>query len=126
MLLQPLVENCLKHGLSSKVDGGSITLRGRVIKARLVIEVEDNGVGMGAAQLLEQPDGLGSTGIGMANVAERLKVLYGDTAKMTIDSRAGIGTLIRLRLPVLPNPEELMTTTTISPAPAGKSLHKGE
>jgi two-component system LytT family sensor kinase len=126
MLLQPLVENCIKHGLSSKVEGGSITLRSRLIKSRLVVEVEDDGVGMGAAHLLEQPDGLGGTGIGMANVAERLKVLYGDTAKMMIDSREGVGTLIRLRLPILPNPEELMTATTIAPAPAGKSLHKAE
>jgi two-component system, LytTR family, sensor kinase len=126
MLLQPLVENCIKHGLTSKVEGGSITLRSRLIKSRLVVEVEDDGVGMGAAQLFEQPDGLGGSGIGMANVAERLKVLYGDTAKMMIDSRQGGGTQIRLRLPILPNPEELMTTTTIAPAPAGKSLRKAE
>jgi two-component system LytT family sensor kinase len=126
MLLQPLVENCIKHGLSAKVEGGSITLRSRVIKSRLIVEVEDDGIGMGAAQLLAVPDGLGSTGIGMANVAERLKVLYGDAAKMVIDSREGIGTLIRLRLPLLPNPDELMSTTTLSPAPAGKMLHKVE
>ena len=125
MLLQPLVENCIKHGLGPKVDGGSITLRSRMIKKRLVLEVEDDGVGMGAAQLLEQPEGFGSGGIGMANVAERLKVLYGDTAKMIIDARDGGGTSIRLRLPVLPNPEELMTMTT-APAPGGKSLHKSE
>src|SRR5580700_2659278 len=49
MLLQPLVENCIKHGLSPKVEGGSITVRSRLIKSRLVIEVEDDGVGMGAA-----------------------------------------------------------------------------
>jgi two-component system LytT family sensor kinase len=126
MLLQPLVENCIKHGLSAKVEGGSITLRSRIIKSRLIVEVEDDGVGMGAAQLLAPPDGLGSTGIGMANVAERLKVLYGDAAKMVIDSHEGKGTLIRLRLPLLQNPDELMTTTTISPAPAGKILHKVE
>jgi len=126
MLLQPLVENCLKHGLSPKVEGGSITLRSRLIKSRLIIEVEDDGVGMAAAHMLEQPDGLGGTGIGMANVAERLKVLYGDSAKMMIESQEGVGTQIRLRLPVLPNPEELMTATTIAPAPAGKSLHKAE
>jgi two-component system LytT family sensor kinase len=124
MLLQPLVENCLKHGLSPKVEGGSITLRSRLIKSRLIIEVQDDGVGMAAAHALEQPDGLG--GIGMANVAERLKVLYGDSAKMMIESQEGVGTQIRLRLPVLPNPEELMTATTIAPAPAGKSLHKAE
>jgi len=61
----------------------------------------------------------------MANVAERLKVLYGDTAKMMIENREGGGTLIRLRLPILPNTEELMTST-IAPAPFGKSLHKAE
>src|SRR5271168_3204917 len=86
MLLQPLVENCIKHGLAPKVEGGSITLRSRVIKSRLVIEVEDDGVGMAPAHELirghEQTDGLGGMGIGMANVAERLKVLYEDTAKM--------------------------------------------
>jgi len=115
MLLQPLVENCIKHGLAPKVEGGRITIRSRLIKKRLVVEVEDDGVGMGAAQLLEQPDGFGSGGIGMANVAERLKVLYGDTAKMMIENREGGGTLIRLRLPILPNPEELMTTSALAP-----------
>ena len=101
MLLQPLVENSIKHGLSSKVEGGSIYLRSRLGTKTVIIEVEDDGVGMGAAQLVERPNGLGGTGIGMANVAERLKVLYGDTAKMTIDSHGGKGTLVRLRLPIL-------------------------
>jgi two-component system, LytTR family, sensor kinase len=101
MLLQPLVENSIKHGLSSKLEGGSIHLRSRITDTGLTIEVEDDGVGMGAAQLLEKPTGLGGTGIGMANVAERLKVLYGETARMTVDSPSGKGTLVRLRLPVL-------------------------
>ena len=101
MLLQPLVENSVKHGLSSKVEGGSIYLRSQVNDSTLMIEVEDDGVGMGSAQLLEKPTGVGGTGIGMANVAERLKVLYGGTARMTIDTHGGRGTLVRLRLPVL-------------------------
>jgi two-component system LytT family sensor kinase len=101
MLLQPLVENSIKHGLASKVEGGSIYLRSRLSPKHLIVEVEDDGVGMGAAQLIAKPDGLGGTGIGMANVAERLKVLYGDTAKMTIDSHSEKGTLVRLRLPIL-------------------------
>jgi two-component system LytT family sensor kinase len=101
MLLQPLVENSIKHGLSSKIEGGSIYLRSRLTDSHLVVEVEDDGVGMGAANLLEKPTGLGGTGIGMANVAERLKVLYGEAARMTIDSHEGKGTLVRLRLPVL-------------------------
>src|SRR6201993_376201 len=101
MLLQPLVENSIKHGLSSKIDGGSIYLRSRLTDSHLIIEVEDDGVGMGSANLLERPTGLGGNGIGMANVAERLKVLYGQTARMTIDSHEGKGTLVRLRVPVL-------------------------
>jgi two-component system, LytTR family, sensor kinase len=101
MLLQPLVENSIKHGLSTKLDGGSIFLRSRVADSSLTIEVEDDGVGMGSAQMLERPAGLGEGGIGMANIAERLKVLYGENARMTVDSRDGKGTLVRLRLPVL-------------------------
>jgi len=125
MILQPLVENCIKHGLSPKVDGGSITLRSRVIESQLVIEVEDDGVGIGATQQLARDSAEGA-GIGMANVAERLKVLYGDAAKMIIDGREGGGTLIRLRLPILPHAEELMTAATLSPAPFGKTLRKAE
>jgi len=78
---------------------GTVSLRKD--DSHLIVEVEDDGVGMGSASLIERPSGLGGTGIGMANVAERLKVLYGDTARMTIDSREGKGTLVRLRLPVL-------------------------
>jgi two-component system, LytTR family, sensor kinase len=105
MLLQPLVENSIKHGLSAKVDGGSICLRSHLKDGLLHIEVEDDGVGMGAAHLLERPTGLGGTGIGIANVAERLKVLYGEAARMTIDSREGKGTLVHLRLPLLDSGE---------------------
>jgi two-component system, LytTR family, sensor kinase len=102
MLLQPLVENSIKHGLSSKIEGGSIYMRSHLADSTLIIEVEDDGIGMGSASLLERPTGLGGNGIGIANIAERLKVLYGDKAKMTIDGHQGKGTLVRLRLPVLP------------------------
>src|SRR5260370_27333755 len=91
MLLQPLVENSIKHGLSPKVEGGSITLRSRVIKSRLVVEVEDDGVGMGPAQEVgrehEPDDGFGGIGIGMEHVAEPLNVLFCESGKMMIDSR---------------------------------------
>src|SRR5271165_6947382 len=100
MLLQPLVENSIKHGLAPKVEGGSIYLRSRVTDSRLVIEVEDDGVGMGQAQL-EESSSWSGMGIGMANISERLQVLYGDTARMTIDSHEGKGTLIRIRLPLV-------------------------
>jgi two-component system, LytTR family, sensor kinase len=100
MLLQPLVENSIKHGLSPKVEGGSIFLRSRINGSRLIIEVEDDGVGMGGDQLEESSSWPGM-GIGMANISERLQVLYGNTARMTIDSREGKGTRIRIRLPLV-------------------------
>jgi two-component system LytT family sensor kinase len=97
MLLQPLVENSIKHGLSSMVEGGSIYLRSRLSDSLLIIEVEDDGVGMAATQ----PGTTRGAGIGMANISERLQVLYGDTAHMTIDSGEEKGTLVRIRLPLL-------------------------
>ncbi len=100
MLLQPLVENSIKHGLAPKIDGGTIRLRSRLAERAVVVEVEDDGVGMGAAQMLEPPSGVGGSGIGIANVAERLKVLYSEAGRMTIDSRHGKGTLVRLELPI--------------------------
>jgi two-component system LytT family sensor kinase len=100
MILQPLVENSIKHGLASKVEGGSIYLRSRLSDSKLVIEVEDDGVGMGARPLVGSGNWRGM-GIGMANISERLHVLYGDTARMTIDSQEGKGTLVRIRLPLV-------------------------
>jgi len=100
MLLQPLVENSIKHGLSPKIEGGTVFLRSRVTNTRLIIEVEDDGVGMGGAQL-EESSSWSGMGIGMANISERLQVLYGDTARMTIDSHEGKGTLVRIRLPLV-------------------------
>ena len=102
MVLQPLVENSLKHGLSPRIEGGSISLRSRLEEGFLCLEVEDNGVGMpiGGENVPVQP----GSGIGMSNVAERLKVLYGDTATMTVSSD-GRGTLVKLRVPVLTSVE---------------------
>ena len=97
MILQPLVENAVKHGFSSKLEGGSIYLRSRSADHRLVIEVEDDGIGM-PMQGARAP---GGTGIGMVNVSERLQVVYGDAAEINIESQPNRGTLIRLVLPVL-------------------------
>ena len=97
MLLQPLIENCIKHGLSSKVEGGRIRLRSRRVESRLVLSVEDDGVGIPEsklATLLEQ-------GIGVSNVSERLKVLFGSDHRMNIDSQPGRGTRIEIEIPEL-------------------------
>jgi two-component system LytT family sensor kinase len=97
MILQPLVENAIKHGLADKVEGGSIYIRSRSTDGRIVIEVEDDGVGMPASGTSTSS----GTGIGMVNVSERLQVVYGDAAEITVESQPGHGTLVRLVLPVL-------------------------
>jgi two-component system, LytTR family, sensor kinase len=97
MILQPLVENAVKHGFASKVECGTIYLRSRCADHRLVLEVEDDGVGMPA----QGTSVSAGTGIGMVNVTERLQVVYGDAAEITIESQPNRGTMIRLVLPVL-------------------------
>lgn len=95
MLLQPLVENSIRHGLSSKVDGGTVRIRSRRVGRRLQILVEDDGVGIPEAKLATLFD----QGIGVSNVNERLKVLFGDDYKMWIDSRPGEGTSTGIEIP---------------------------
>jgi two-component system, LytTR family, sensor kinase len=95
MLLQPLVENSIRHGLSSKVDGGTIRVRSRMAGKRLQILVEDDGVGISEAKLAT----LFEHGIGVTNVNERLKVLFGGDYRMWIDSRLGEGTSTGIELP---------------------------
>ncbi len=103
MLLQPLVENSIKHGLAPKIDGGSITLRSRLVDGKLIVQVQDDGVGTArSGTVMPDPNSTHLGGIGMSNVAERLKVLYGDAAKMNITTpESGEGTLVTIELPIL-------------------------
>ena len=95
MLLQPLIENSIRHGISSKVDGGTVTLRTAHGNGRLSIEVEDDGVGIPEAELAK----IFNKGIGVSNVKERLKVLYNQDYRMLIDSQPGRGTRIEIEVP---------------------------
>ena len=97
MLLQPLVENAIKHGLEPKIAGGSIAVSAVVHESVLHIRVEDTGLGFGVAT-----DTAGS-GSGLANVRARLKALYGDAAKLTIEQPA-TGTRIGISLPIATEP----------------------
>jgi two-component system LytT family sensor kinase len=97
MLLQPLVENSIRHGLSGKLEGGTIRIRSEVSGGRIRLAVEDDGVGIPEARLatlLEQ-------GIGVSNVNERLKVLFGTGYRMYVDSRPDGGTRIEIEMPEL-------------------------
>src|SRR5271170_1100348 len=80
MLLQPIVENSIKHGLSPRLEGGQIHLRAHLRDGRLSIEIDDNGMGIPPERLV----GVYGGGIGISNVHERLRLLYGDQFKMDI------------------------------------------
>ena len=97
MLLQPLVENSIKHGLSGKIEGGTIRIRTRRGGSRLELLVEDDGVGIPEERLATVLD----QGIGVSNVHERLKVLFGNDYRMWIDSHPGEGTRVRIEVPEL-------------------------
>ncbi len=97
MLLQPIVENALKHGLAAKIGGGELTIRTETQDGRLVIAIEDNGVGIPKERMAQ----VFEDGIGISNVHERLRVLYGGDFRMDISSREGEGTRIRIEIPEL-------------------------
>src|SRR5215831_4185212 len=97
MLLQPMVENSLKHGLAPKLEGGRILLRTKSKNGRLFVEIADNGVGISE----EKMPHVYVEGIGLSNVRERLRVLYGEDFKLNIESREGQGTTIRIEVPEL-------------------------
>src|SRR6202044_1887831 len=99
MLLQPLIENSIKHGLEPRLQGGTITLRSRIQGSKMVVEVEDDGVGMAEGRAREVGFVSRGAGIGMRNVRERLEVLYGNNSRFEVFSRPGRGTRVTLEIP---------------------------
>jgi len=97
MMLQPILENSIRHGLSTKVDGGMVRVHTSLTAGRLHLIVEDDGIGIPEHRLATLFD----QGIGVSNVNERLKVLFGDDYKMWIDSKPGEGTRTGIEIPDL-------------------------
>ena len=115
MILQPLIENSIKHGLEPRISGGTITIRSRLDGNKLMIEVEDDGVGIAPGRLHSSGVLHQGTGIGMSNVRERLEVLFGDAATFDVTSRPGRGTHITMEMPAA-GYEEGETGSTPLPA----------
>jgi len=104
MLLQPLVENSIKHGLSPKVGEGRITIRSVLQNGHAIIDVIDDGVGVDPANADRVKTG---AGIGLRNVNERLKVIYGANYQLQLDSVPGEGTCARIVIPELLEPARI-------------------
>ncbi|QBI20625.1 GAF domain-containing protein [Egibacter rhizosphaerae] len=103
LVLQPLVENAIKHGLAGKVGGGTVTLRARVdpLTRRTRLQVTDDGAGMDADSLEEVLFGAEATGgIGLRNISERIETLFGDRSTMEVRSAPGQGTTVELTFPL--------------------------
>lgn len=90
MLIQPLVENAIKHGLEPKVEGGVLALQAQRDDANIRIIITDTGLGFSGAT---------SSGVGLRNVRERIKALFGDAGKLSIEENAGGGTRVVIILP---------------------------
>lgn len=108
LLLQPIVENAILHGLEEQETGGMITIRvawGTTDKTELCISVSDNGCGMALETLerlrtdivIRNPEKKES--IGLYNINQRVKLCYGNAYGMTIDSESGKGTTVTIHLP---------------------------
>ena len=92
MMLQSLVENAVKHGLEPKPEGGSLTVAAEIVHGRLAVTVADTGLGFGKAATA-------GTGIGLSNIRERLQLLYGSRATLTVAENPGGGTAVTITVP---------------------------
>ncbi|MEM8557562.1 MAG: histidine kinase [Bacteroidota bacterium] len=111
LVVQPLLENALRHGLAPRTTGGTVTLRAFVEDSRLHIEVADDGMGLPDGLDSESLLGADASGVGLRNTDRRLRTRYGDAAGLRIESPAEGGVRVRFALPV---PAGLPTTTSAS------------
>lgn len=103
LILQPLVENAIYHGVRAKENGGEIAVSARAENGLLILEVRDDGLGMTAEQLsgaLEAVPSSNGGGIGARNVNERIKLIYGEKYGLSYASAPGKGTVASVKLPL--------------------------
>lgn len=116
LILQPVVENAVKHGLKPKSGEGVVAIQGKVENNTLEITVMDNGIGMDAERLeyvktlLENEETVNHpkskrASIGIKNVYDRIKLIFGEEYDISISSFQGIGTIVKYRLPIIETEE---------------------
>jgi Histidine kinase/Histidine kinase-, DNA gyrase B-, and HSP90-like ATPase len=92
MMIQTLVENAIKHGLEPKPEGGSLTVKAEIVHGKLAVSVADTGLGFGKAATA-------GTGVGLANIRERLQLLYGPGGSFTVAENQPCGTVVTVSVP---------------------------
>jgi sensor histidine kinase YesM len=92
MMLQSLVENAIKHGLEPKPEGGELNVKAEIIDGRLVVSVADTGLGFGVAATA-------GTGVGLANIRERLNLLFAGQGQVAITANQPTGTVVTITVP---------------------------
>jgi hypothetical protein len=104
LLLQPLVENAIKHGLEPQRGPGQLHVEATLDGSTLVLRVADTGRGLEAAATAQARDPAPPSGFGLMQIRERLRTLHGDAARLTLEPREGGGTLAEIRLPAATRP----------------------
>ena len=119
LILQPIVENAIRHGIEPIIGKGLITIRFKLLASRLIIVISDNGVGMDEEQLEELNEKMKITrrqdndtlqergGIAVGNVNSRIKLLFGQDYGLRFYSKAGYGTDVEISLPVMKEVESM-------------------
>ena len=92
MMIQTLVENAIKHGLEPKPEGGQLRVAAEIVHGKLAVTVADTGLGFGRAATA-------GTGVGLANIRERLQLLYGAKASLTVAENTPSGTVVTVTVP---------------------------
>ncbi len=92
MMMQTLVENAIKHGLEPKPEGGTLKVKAEIVHGKLAVSVADTGLGFGKAATA-------GTGVGLANIRERLKLIYGSRATLTVAENPPGGTVVTITVP---------------------------
>ncbi|MBT9599455.1 MAG: histidine kinase [Vitreoscilla sp.] len=92
MMIQTLVENAIRHGLEPKPEGGTLSVKAEIVHGKLQVTVADTGVGFGNG-------GTAGTGVGLANIRERLQLLHGGKASLTVAANSPSGTVVTVTVP---------------------------
>jgi two-component system LytT family sensor kinase len=99
MLLQPLIENSVKHAIARSADGGLIEINARVVKDKLILEVADDGPGIPDYKAVIERNSTTSGGVGLKNIGNRLREIYGTEHELTFSTREPVGCKVTVIIP---------------------------